>query len=448
MGGRSKNRVALSALLGALLSAAICPAQTQTTRTVRKHRVAVEDTSVAPAVAQAESALEKQDYATAEKLLVPVVAADPNDYLAWFDLGYVYRATKRNPQAIDAYRKSVALKPTVFASNFHLGMLLSAVGQNDEAAKYLNAATQLKPEANIPDGMYRAWMALAQVLSATKPNEALSALRKASALKAGDAEPHLLAGSLLEKQNDFPGAESEYRAVLAANPQSSPALAGLTRVYVASNRLPDAEKMLQEYVAKNPNDAGSHLQLGRLMMRIGKTDEATQEFETGLKASPQDKDLLRELAAIYANAKKYDLASAQYESLVKANPTDAGLRHEYGVMLLHEKKFPEAQEQLLAALNQDRKMLGAYGDLAVAASENNDYKLAIGVLDARAKLAPDTPATYFLRATAYDNLKAFTQASENYHQFLAVANGQFPDQEWQARHRLIAIEPPAQKTKK
>jgi len=33
------------------------------------------------------------------------------------------------------------------------------------------------------------------------------------------------------------------------------------------------------------------------------------------------------------------------------------------------------------------------------------------------------------------------EAAASYHQFLAVANGQFPDQEWQARHRLIAIEP-------
>jgi hypothetical protein len=46
-----------------------------------------------------------------------------------------------------------------------------------------------------------------------------------------------------------------------------------------------------------------------------------------------------------------------------------------------------------------------------------------------------------LRATAYDHLRDFKQAAANYHRFLDVANGQYPDQEWQARHRLIAIEP-------
>jgi hypothetical protein len=67
--------------------------------------------------------------------------------------------------------------------------------------------------------------------------------------------------------------------------------------------------------------------------------------------------------------------------------------------------------------------------------------LAIKALDARDKFLPQIPIGYFLRATAYDHLRDYKQASENYHRFLEVANGQFSDQEWQARHRLIAIEP-------
>ena len=59
----------------------------------------------------------------------------------------------------------------------------------------------------------------------------------------------------------------------------------------------------------------------------------------------------------------------------------------------------------------------------------------------RAKFLPETPATYFLRAVTFDNLKAIPQAVEYYQKFLAVDGGKFPDEEWQARHRLIAIDP-------
>jgi hypothetical protein len=62
-------------------------------------------------------------------------------------------------------------------------------------------------------------------------------------------------------------------------------------------------------------------------------------------------------------------------------------------------------------------------------------------LDERAKHLPEIPATYFLRATSYDNLKVKPKAIENYQRFLATDAGKMPDQEWQARHRLIAIDP-------
>jgi hypothetical protein len=35
----------------------------------------------------------------------------------------------------------------------------------------------------------------------------------------------------------------------------------------------------------------------------------------------------------------------------------------------------------------------------------------------------------------------FKPAAENYKKFLAIAAGKFPDQEFQAKHRLKAIQP-------
>ncbi|MCU1307380.1 MAG: Tetratricopeptide repeat protein [Acidobacteriaceae bacterium] len=445
---RSKPRIAFP-LAVLCLCGVIAAAQVSTSRTVRKHRVAVDDTSVAPAVAEAESALEKQDYARAENLLLPVVELDPKDYRAWFDLAYVYNATDRRSDAITSYRKSLAIKPDVFAANLNLGLLLAATGNNnDEAAKYLLAATQLKPESKPAESLTRTWIALGRVLTSAKPADAANAFRKAAELSSKDVEPHLLAAAVLEKQNDFSGAESEYKSALALDLHSSSARDGLVRLYVNANRLPEAESMLREHLKQNPSDAAAHLQLGRLLSKSGNAAAAAEEFEAGLKASPNDPQLLHEVAATEAAAKKYDDAAVRYQQLVQANPKDARLHHEYGTVLLHQHKSAEAQDQLLKALELDKTILDAYGDLALAASENKDYRLTIGVLDSRAKLAQETPATYFLRATAYDNLKAFEQASENYRQFLATSNGEFPDREWQARHRLIAIEPTGSKKKK
>jgi len=113
-----------------------------------------------------------------------------------------------------------------------------------------------------------------------------------------------------------------------------------------------------------------------------------------------------------------------------------------GQTLLLQKKFPEAQQEFLVALRLKRDSPDVYIDLAFAANGNKNYELVVRALNGRVQLNADLPpACYFLRASAYDHLRDYKQAALDYHHFLEVANGKFSDQEWQATHRLIAIEP-------
>src|SRR5438046_4050882 len=193
---------------------------------VRHHQVAVEDPSSPPELTQAESAIEKKDYATAEPLLKKVVERDGNNYAAWFDLGFLYNALGQSEDSISAYRKSVAAKPDVFESNLNLGLMLARAGQPD-AEQFLRAATKLKPTAHEAEGRARAWLSLARVIEANKPDEAIEAYRQAATLERSDPEPHLAAGALLEKQNHFADAEQAYKQVNTVDPSTGHGLAAL-----------------------------------------------------------------------------------------------------------------------------------------------------------------------------------------------------------------------------
>ena len=409
-------------------------------QTVRHHKVAVEDSSQPPELTQAEAAIEKRAYSAAEPLLKKVVASDPNNYSAWFDLGFVYNGLGRADDSIAAYRRSVAANPQVFESNLNLGLMLAKSGQPD-AEQFLRAATKLKPTANPEEGQARAWLSLAHVLAPARPDEAIQAYREAAALQPKDPEPYLAAGALLEKQNRFSDATEEYKHALAVDRNNSDALTGLANIDMRAQRYSDAEEVLRKLVTLRPDDAGAHLQLGRMLAAAGKNDEAIAELQSALKLSPNDRQAQRDLADLYASAGKFDLAEAQYRTLLAANPKDAELHQALGNACLKEKKFPEAQQEFWIAVHLKPDSGSAWGQLAIAADENKNYELAIQALDMRAKYLPEMPVAYFMRATAYDHLRDYQKASENYHRFLEVANGQFPDQEWQARHRLIAIEP-------
>lgn len=433
-----KTRLTLVVLALVVACTGAMLAQTTGT-TVRHHRVA-EAPAVAPEVTQAETAIEKKDYAAAEQLLQQAVAQHADDYRAWFDLGFVRNALGRKDEAIAAYRKSVAANPKVFESNLNLGLLLAQAG-NPEAATYLKAATELTPTAHPEEGLERAWLSLGRVLENSNWRDAGAAYRRAAQLQPKDPEPHFAAALLLEKRGDLAAAEDEYQHAAELDPKSSEALAGLVNVYEKSGRMPQAEAALRKYLTLQPASGAAHVQLGRVLAAQGKTDEAATELQAGIRLSPDDRVALRAAAAALVAAKKYVEAEWPYRLLLKTNPNDAEAHAGLGSALMHARNYAQAQSELLTAVKLNPRLGEAYGDLAATASQNEDYVLALRALDARAELLPENAGTYFLRATAFDHLRDAKHAAENYRQFLAVAQGKFPDQEWQARHRLKAIEP-------
>lgn len=405
------------------------------------HHTTVTEEEGPPAdLTKAEDLIQKQNFADAESVLKKFVERDPSNYVAWFDLGFVENALNKTDESIAAYRKSVDAKPDVFESNLNLGLQLAKSGQPD-AEKYLRAATQLKPTSHAAEGRERAFLSLARLLEATKPEEALADDRQAAALQPKDPEPHLAAGLLLEKQNKFSEAEQEYKEALAVDPGSLDAVTGLANLYMRGRRFPEAAAELRKIVSAHPNEAALHAQLGRVLAAEEKNDDAIAELQTASKLSPGDVAVERDLADLYTTAGKNADAEKIYWGLVAAHPDDAELHRSLGESLLRQKKFSEAQPEFLTAVKLKPDMGAAYGDLAFAANENKDYALALKALDARGKFLKEIPITYFLRASAYDHLQDVKKAAANYHLFLEAANGQYPDQEWQAKHRLIALEP-------
>jgi tetratricopeptide (TPR) repeat protein len=410
-------------------------------RSVHHIQVPVEDyPAQPPELTQAEAAIEKQNYSAAEPLLRQLVEQDPKGYVGWFDLGFVENALGKVDDSIAAYRKSVEAKPDVFESNLNLGLQLAKTGQPD-AKHFLRAATHLKPTSHAAEGQYRAWLSLAHVLEKSDPEEAIAACQQAATLQPKEAEPHLAAGPLLEQENKFAEAEQEYKQALALDSRSSDAAIGLANLYMRGRRFPEAEEYLRKLLTTHGDSAPVHIQLGRVLTAEGMNDEAIAELQAGIQLAPGDEAARRDLAELYTTAGKSGEAESTYRALVATHPNEAELHRSLGQALLRQKKYPEAQQEFIAALKLKPSLGEAYGDLAFAASENKDYPLVVRALDARAKLLPEIPITYFLRASAYDHLHDLKKADANYHLFLKTANGKYPDQEWQAKHRLIALEP-------
>lgn len=433
------NRFLLAAVLLSALSARVIAQDIH--RTMR-HRPATEPApSAASALLdQAETLLAKGDYSAAQPFLQQATVKDPKSYQAWYDLGYCEQALNHNAEALAAYKKSLDINSKIFETNLNLGLLLANAGDRDQAITYLRTASQLQPAGHPEQSKEHVWLALGKLQLTSKPADAEQALAEATRLTPADPEPRLLLAKLYEDSSKFEAARTQYaQALIGAQGRArTQALRGLVNVSIASKQYGEAERNIREYLSSNPEDSQAHLLLGRLLAAQGKNEEALAQLNgAGNDGDPQ---VLREKAGLLMEVNRGAEALPIYKQLVEQNNSDAELRYQYGLGLMHQHQWPDAEAQLLAAVKLNPNLATAYGDLAVVSSENQHYDLALKALDIRTTLLGDNPGTYFLRATAFDHLRRYPEATQNYKQFLAAANGKYPDEEWKARHRLIAIE--------
>ncbi len=393
------------------------------------------------AIVRAESAMDRKQWSEAETILRQLVTADAKNAQAWFDLGYVMHAEENYAEATLAYRGAVAAEPDSFECNLNLGLML-AHEKDAQASKYLERATHLKPTGKDPQAaLARTWASLALEQEFRNPKNAVDSWSRAVALAPGNPQHRLGLGEVLERTGDAAGAEREFRKANELDPNSTDALTALANFFMRANRLPEAEETLRQLASLAPPQENEHLQLGRVLSAEKKDAEAAAEFQKALALRADDWDAMRELAFVQQRSKNYAAAENSYRTLLTHFPKDAEIYDGLGTALLSQLKYAEAQNKFMVCVRLKPEWGEAYGQLALAAAGNKEYEVAIKALDERTKLLAESPSSYFLRATCYDHLRRFEEAEENYKAFLVASHGQFPDDEWKARHRLMAIEP-------
>ena len=396
------------------------------------------DTPAQP-VLDAEALIVKTEWKEAEAKLTPWVADHPTDARALFDAGYAADAQNRLDEAAGFYRRAVAADPKRFEAHLLLGLLLARQGKLDEARPALQAATLLDPGDAGPSSKGRAWRALARIDQDQNPGDASNDLLEALKLSPETPDDTLLAAELAEKSGQTDAAEGAYRRLLAANPGNAQANAGLAHLLIARKQYPDAEKLLRGALEKSPDDPALTAQLATVLAAQDKA-EAVPLLQKLHAAHPDDPAITRMLAEVLSEAGDVEGSDRLYIPLLSARPNDPDLLVAHGQNLIREQKFAEAFTAFNRATELDPAKADGWSGLAFAASKMGKPEVTLHALTMRSKYLPDIPSTYFLWATSYDTLHDKAAAITYYHHFLEAAAGKYPNQEWQARQRLLFLE--------
>ena len=399
--------------------------------------------TVTPELAAIEDKIGAQQYDAAKPGLLHYLQSHPDDARARYDLGFIDAANDDQKSAEAEYRKAIAADPQQFESRLALGLMLAQRGDNSEAHEQLKAAAGATPAPPNPALQGQALRALAQldVTMGDKgdPVEARQAMVDALKISPESAGDLLLTARIAAASGDPDTEQAAYRRLLARQPDSVEGLAGLAHILVQLKRYDEAEPLIRQALTRIPDDPGLNMQLASLLAAEGRPEESLSALEKLHTASPADSAVNQMLADAYLAAHQPDKAEPLLAVLLQSQPDDIELLDEEGQVLIHAKRYPEAASIFARATTSHPEDVDAWNGLAFTRSELHEDEATLKVLAMRAKLAQDTPVTLFLWATSYDRLHQARPAADYYQKFLTAANGKFPDQEWQAKHRLVAL---------
>jgi predicted Zn-dependent protease len=396
---------------------------------------------IAPGLAAAEDKIEAHDFDGARPSLLGYLQQHPADARGLFDLGFVEDSTGQQDAAERDYGKAIAADPKQFESHAALGLLYAQTSRTDKALPELQTASQLEPANHDERAKAQVWRSLAQLQLSSDPAAANQSLLKALQLAPGSATAAdlVLTGEIAEANADPEDAGIAYKRALAEEPASAGATSGLAHLLLKENKPQEAEPLLRSALAKHPEDAGLTAQLATALSAEGNQAEATTTLEKLHQLQPSNTEVTGMLADTYLRNGAPDKAAPLLAEAVRAAPNNAGLLTDYAQSLIYTKQFAAAIPVLEQATAADPHNEDAWGGLAFAHSQLHQDAEVLKDLAARQKIAADTPETLFLWATSYDNLQQMKQAAGYYERFLAAAQGKYPNEEWQAKHRLVAL---------
>jgi tetratricopeptide (TPR) repeat protein len=249
------------------------------------------------------------------------------------------------------------------------------------------------------------------------------------------APAHLGLGESLERQGQLDDALPHYRQAAELDPSLKSYLLEMAVAFSKASRATDAIPLLKEF----PNDPAAREELGRLNLAANRPADAVSEFQAAVELSPTPANRLA-LATAYLRNNQPDLAAPILEQALAANPDDYDLRMAVGRIHRDKHDYAAAAGQFVAAAKLKPDFVEAWNEAATSYVLAELYPQALGALDQVRKLNAEKAGNFYLRAIVLDKLHQVKPALASYQRFLALSQGQHPDQEFIARQRSRILE--------
>ncbi len=205
----------------------------------------------------------------------------PVDPVQQVELGNMYLQLGSYAEAAAAYRKAIALDPTIAEAHFNLGNVLCEMNESAAALDAYRQAIAVRPD------FVEAYYNLADTLAGNgRLDEAAASYRKAVEIQPSIGDIHNNLGTVLIELGAFDEAIASLQKAVELSPASGEAFANLGTALKHAGRMDDAVSALKQASTLLPGSADAPFNLGMALMQSGRHEEAEAAYRQAMSLAP------------------------------------------------------------------------------------------------------------------------------------------------------------------
>jgi tetratricopeptide (TPR) repeat protein len=258
----------------------------------------------------------------------PILSASTMRAVTESNIGVALQTERRLDEAIDHYRRAIALRPDYAPAYNNLGSALRASGRRDEAVASYQKAIELRPD------FAGAHYNLANLLvDEGKPAEAVEQFTDALRTEPASADVHNNLGIALAGVGRLPDAIAEFRSAIALDPKSAKAHRNLGDALSTSGNAREGLASLRRAVALDPADAAIRYDLASALVEATRYDEAIAEFRETLRLNPNFVEAHNNLGIALGSSGRLDEAVDEFRRALALKPDFADAQRNLTIAL-------------------------------------------------------------------------------------------------------------------
>jgi tetratricopeptide (TPR) repeat protein len=250
-----------------------------------------------------------------------VIDKEPRTYFAYNNRGINLYAMGRIDEAVEDYRRAIALYPMYSKGHYNLGLAYYEKGFPDLAIEEYQ--TSLRQDPRNINAHLNLGVAYAKKGLTDKAQKEYQIVEKSDP---GNPEPFYQLGSFFNNRGLLNEAIEQLRIAVSVKPDYADAHNNLAAALFKTGRFAEALEHYLIVSRLHPDDATTHSNLGSAYGAMGQLDKSIEQFQIAVRLNPGYTDAHYNLGMTYQMKGLMDQAIQQLEIAARLNPSDASLR--------------------------------------------------------------------------------------------------------------------------